>query len=177
METQSKKLKNNYLSWRYTKEIQQIQDSLMPGTSKKLAKTYDELRNQAKYKQRWKGSGSQNSEFSQPGVLKRSILSPWEAQKATAPERTNYTASGKKALRVPRVGGEFGTPSLEAFPKRFKQVLEDNIRKHKEYVQYPSRFQKPKQEPLVKHSKNFSPPGNQPGEFRCTTKYLFPNKH
>ena len=45
---------------------------------RKRAKTEEELRRAAKFKQSWKGSGNQNSELSSFGILKPATLTEWE---------------------------------------------------------------------------------------------------
>lgn len=141
------------------------------------ARSPEYLRMEAHFKARWKGSGAQNGEFAKPSILPAKILTPWERERALAPERSLKAPVGSKPLKVGQVGGEFGDPKEVPLPPRFKAVLERNIQRFKDFVQKPHKFEKPKAGPTILHPRVFTPSNTIGKEFRFAHTHMMPRSH
>ena len=142
--------------------------------TKPVPKTAEELRRLVTYTKRWRDSNPNGAEFSNPGVLKPKVLNPWEMARATAPDRSLKAPPGKRSMKVPVVGREFGAPSEDLLTADYKKTLATIKEQHKEYVQYPSRFGKPPPQPSIEHPRGFRPCGTINSEF-TSIAHMLPN--
>lgn len=139
-----------------------------------VPKTYEQLRMMAKSQKRWKDPSPHGVEFNRAGGLKAEMLNPWERERAIAPDRSLKAPPGKKSMKIAVVGKEFGEIGIDSLTKDFQNHLKTVIEKHKEYVQFPSRFKKSQIEPTIEHPRRFRPSGNTIGEFKFPTTHLLP---
>eukprot|EP00359_Climacostomum_virens_P002957 CAMPEP_0204914098 /NCGR_PEP_ID=MMETSP1397-20131031/11928_1 /ASSEMBLY_ACC=CAM_ASM_000891 /TAXON_ID=49980 /ORGANISM="Climacostomum Climacostomum virens, Strain Stock W-24" /LENGTH=184 /DNA_ID=CAMNT_0052085503 /DNA_START=164 /DNA_END=718 /DNA_ORIENTATION=- len=134
----------------------------------------EEIRMEAHYKPRWKGSGAQNDEFSKPGILPAKVLNPWERDRALAPERSMKAPVGSKPIKIPQTSKEFGDPMGVPLPPRFTNTLEKNMQKFKDYVQNPHKHSKPKPIPNILHPRGFTPTNTIGADFRFAHTHMLP---
>lgn len=136
-------------------------------------RTPEQLLIEARFKARWRGSGSQNEEFSRPSILPPKVLSPWEQERALAPERIR-APRGSKPIKVSYTGREFGDSIDVPLPPRFKATLERNMEKFKDIVQNPHKYVKPEPVPSILHPRGFTPTTTIGSDFRFAHTHMMP---
>jgi hypothetical protein len=137
-------------------------------------KTSEELKQMIKYKKMWRDAGARAGLFSATSIIKPVTLTPWQMAKAMAPNKCFQAPAGSKPIKVPQVGGIFGAPPLNHLSKRYRVVLSEIMEKHKDYVQHPSKHQKPLSLPDIEHPRRWMPTGTGIGEFKFETAHMSP---
>jgi len=176
------KTRAEFQQWRDTLDLDAPRKHQMVGSTQAHRKTLprpkteDQLKEMIRYKKTWRDAGANAGLFAETSIIKPVVLNPWQIAKAMAPDRCFKAPAGSDPIKVPQAGREFGAPPLTDLSKRYRVVLGQIMEKHKDYVQHPSRYQKPPVLPDIEHPKRWMPNGPGVGEFKFETVHMFPRR-
>lgn len=101
------------------------------------------MQQEVKIKKKWKDPGYKNDYFEVAPIMKPKVLNPWIASRVQAPERTfkKMCLNGVKDIKYTHSNvNDCGVPPVKLLSSRYRDILEKQQDKFKDFVQRPIKY-------------------------------------